>query len=66
MCIICVSPQGAPQPSLAQIEAMFAHNPHGAGYMVARNGKVEIHKGFMSLEDFTAKLHEVVDSKAIQ
>lgn len=57
MCIICVSPQGAPQPSLAQIEAMFAHNPHGAGYMVARNGKVEIHKGFMSLEDFTRQLH---------
>lgn len=31
---------------------MFQHNPHGAGYMVARNGRVEIHKGFMDLTDF--------------
>lgn len=56
MCIICVSPKGTHQPSLEQIKAMFARNPHGAGYMVARDGKVEIHKGFMTLNDLTRQL----------
>lgn len=56
MCIICVSPQGAPQPRPEQIKTMFARNPHGAGYMVAREGKVEIHKGFMLLDDLTRQL----------
>ena len=48
MCIICVSPQNVRQPGKATIAAMFDHNPHGAGYMFARNGKVHIRKGFMS------------------
>ena len=56
MCIICVSPQGTPQPSTRQIKAMFARNPHGAGYMVARGGRVEIHKGFMLLPDLLQQL----------
>ncbi len=56
MCIICVSPKGVPQPSTEQIKAMFARNPHGAGYMVARDGKVEIHKGFMNLHELTRQL----------
>ena len=59
MCIICASPEGARQPTVRQIKAMFARNPHGAGYMVARNGKVEIHKGFMELSDLLRQLsHE--------
>lgn len=52
MCIIAVSKKGIRQPSLDQLRNMFTNNPHGAGYMVARNGKVEIHKGFMVWEDF--------------
>jgi len=52
MCIIAVSKKGVRQPSLKQLQAMFENNPHGAGYMVARDGKVEIHKGFMDWEDF--------------
>ena len=31
---------------------MFAWNPHGAGYMVARNGKVIISKGYMNVDDY--------------
>lgn len=31
---------------------MFQTNPHGAGYMTARNGRVEISKGFLTWEDF--------------
>ena len=52
MCIICVSKSGVRQPGEATIRAMFHRNPHGAGYMVARDGRVEIHKGFMDLNDY--------------
>ena len=52
MCIICVSKSGVRQPGEATIRAMFLNNPHGAGYMVARGGRVEIHKGFMNLGDY--------------
>ena len=52
MCIICASPAGVRQPTDFQIKTMFAHNPHGAGYMYARDGKVFIHKGFMNLVEF--------------
>ena len=31
---------------------MWVHNPDGAGYMFARSGRVEIHKGFMFFSDF--------------
>ncbi len=54
MCVICASPAGVRQPSISEIKRMFFRNPDGAGYMVARNGKVEIHKGFMELSDFLA------------
>lgn len=56
MCIICISEKGIPQPTTSQIKTMYRNNPHGAGYMVARNGYVEIHKGFMDLNDFLRQL----------
>lgn len=56
MCIICVSPIGTRQPTRNQIKMMFMRNPHGAGYMYARNGKVFIHKGFMNLEDYQSAI----------
>ncbi|HIV31537.1 MAG TPA: hypothetical protein IAB20_11610 [Candidatus Pullichristensenella excrementipullorum] len=52
MCIICVSKSGVRQPGEAAIRAMFNRNPHGAGYMFARDGWVTIHKGFMDLDDY--------------
>ena len=52
MCIIAVSKKGVKQPTLDQLRTMFDNNPDGAGYMVARKGKVSIHKGFMVWEDF--------------
>ena len=58
MCIICVSPKGVRQPSLPFIWSMFENNPHGAGYMVARNGKVRISKGYMTVEDFLHALRQ--------
>ena len=52
MCVICASPTGVRQPTLSEISDMFDRNPDGAGYMVARDGRVEIHKGFMGLGEF--------------
>ena len=58
MCIICVSKSGVRQPGEATIRAMFLNNPHGAGYMVARDGWVTIHKGFMDLDDYLRAIRE--------
>ena len=64
MCIICSSKAGVRQPTVGTIRTMFENNPHGAGYMYARDGKVHIRKGFMDVdslldalrrEHFTAK-----------
>ena len=52
MCIICASPKGVKQPDEYTIRTMFARNPHGAGYMFARDGKVTISKGYMNIDDF--------------
>lgn len=52
MCIIAVSKAGVKQPTLDQLRTMFRNNPHGAGYMFARDNQVYIHKGFMTWEDF--------------
>ena len=43
MCIICVSKSGICQPDESTIRTMFHRNPHGAGYMFARGGRVIIH-----------------------
>ena len=56
MCVICASPKGVRQPTRSEIKAMFLRNPDGAGYMVARDGKVTIHKGFMNLDEFLNSL----------
>jgi hypothetical protein len=52
MCVICVSNSGIRQPSEKQLATMFENNPHGAGYMVARNGSVYISKGYMTFPEF--------------
>ena len=58
MCIICVSPENVQQPSTQIIRNMFSRNPHGAGYMFARDGKVHIRKGFMNLSGLLNALRE--------
>ena len=52
MCIICVSPKRVRQPNVTTIRRMFRNNPDGAGYMVARDGKVIISKGFMNVDEY--------------
>ena len=58
MCIICVCKSGICQPDESTIRTMFHHNPHGAGYMFARGGRVIIHKGFMNPDDYLRAIRE--------
>jgi hypothetical protein len=37
---------------MSHFKEAFASNPHGAGFAIARHGKVEIHKGFFSYRAF--------------
>lgn len=64
MCIICVKPQGVKLPDEATIKAMFNHNPHGAGFMFAEHGKVQIRKGFMTYADFKHELDKACKNGA--
>jgi predicted glutamine amidotransferase len=64
MCIIAVSRQGVKQPTLEQLRRMYNRNPDGAGYMFARGGKVYIHKGFMTFEDFSRNIKQEHFTKA--
>ena len=58
MCIICVSKSGIRQPGDALLRSMFLHNPHGAGFMYARDGRVMIHKGFMDMDEYIRAVHQ--------
>ena len=61
MCIIAIKPRGAKLPSDETLRRMFAHNPHGAGFMFPCNGLVEIRKGFMTYDGFRQALRNVCD-----
>lgn len=52
MCVICVSNKGVRQPNAKEIEQMWNRNPDGSGYMFVRDGKVNISKGYMTLESY--------------
>lgn len=52
MCIIAISDKGIRQPNDSEFREMFTSNPHGCGYMFARDGKVYVHKGFMNYKEF--------------
>ena len=58
MCIICASAAGVRQPNEATLRRMFTNNPHGAGFMYARSGKVWIRKGFMNWGDFARAVRD--------
>lgn len=53
MCIIVYKPAGVNFPNNEIIENCFNRNSHGAGFMFPASDGVHIHKGFMSLKDFT-------------
>lgn len=67
MCVICVKEKGVKMPSVKLINEMFRANPDGAGYMYARNGKVYISKGFMSINEllYSMKYDKLTDSDSV-
>lgn len=52
MCIICVKEKGIKAPNKTTMQIMWTNNPHGAGYMFYRDGRVHTRKGFMKFSDF--------------
>ena len=64
MCIICASAAGVKQPDEATLRRMFTNNPHGAGFMYARSGKVRIRKGFMNWGDFARAVKDAAFTPA--
>lgn len=56
MCIIACKPVGLEMPIEKVITNMWTSNPDGTGIMYSHNGKVEIEKGFMKLDDFLTAL----------
>ena len=60
MCIIVVKNAKLPFPNIKTLETCYINNPDGAGFMFIRGGRVNIHKGFMSFNEF---LRGVADAK---
>ena len=60
MCIAIVKPRGIVIPR-TRLEISFSNNPDGAGFAIASDGKVTIHKGYTTFEAFYAAYleHEV-------
>lgn len=56
MCIIAYKPKNEKLPSQNVLKQCFESNPHGAGFMVARGGKVHIRKGYMTFDAFWSAL----------
>lgn len=50
MCLIIFAKQGTPIP-FKYFRRAFVRNPHGAGFMVAKDGELIIKKGFFNLGD---------------
>ena len=61
MCVAIYKPKGAKTPNLATLKQCWDANPDGAGIAMRRDrGKfcIEIHKGFMTFEEFTAAFND--------
>jgi len=54
MCIILHHPEKAKLPQKQHLQNCFDKNYDGAGFMVIRNDKVRVRKGFMNFTDFWA------------
>lgn len=52
MCIIIAKDKSGRLPSKKELENSFNYNSDGAGLMYVDNGKVHIHKGFMTFNSF--------------
>lgn len=59
MCVIVAKPAGVDIPDTKTLEQCFDSNPHGAGFMYAVNGNVNVTKGFLTFHEFDKELQKV-------
>ena len=59
MCVIAYKSRGA-HLSDNMVRAMFDANPHGAGFMYAKDGRVHFEKGFFNVEALLRRYHACV------
>lgn len=59
MCIIVVKKKDIKMPSIDTLRNCYMYNSDGAGFMYVDNGDVVIEKGFMSWEEYKARLEEL-------
>lgn len=64
MCIIVAKPANT-EVSVANLYNMWLNNPHGAGLMYARNGKLEVVKGLMTFTQLLTAYRTVEDEKMV-
>ena len=65
MCVIVVKPAGTKVPDKELLAQCWQANPHGAGYMFARSGRVHIRKGFMTLRGFQQSISTVLSQEDV-
>lgn len=58
MCVICRKAKGVKLPPASVIQAMWDHNPDGAGLMWREGRKVAYAKGFMEREQFLKMIED--------
>lgn len=59
MCIAIYKPASADLPTLEQMNNCWESNPDGFGYAIRKDGKCEIHKGFMKQEQMQAEYEKL-------
>ena len=65
MCVIVYKPAGEEIPAAPVLSRCFEANPHGAGFMLPKGGKVRYVKGLMALGDLLEALEREGASKAL-
>lgn len=58
MCIIAYKPSNVQMPEYDTLKTMFEQNPDGSGFMLIRQNKVHIEKGFMDFKSFYKALKQ--------
>ena len=61
MCVIAIKKQGVKMPDEQTLKTMWTNNPHGAGIMYARGGRVHIDKGYMDWTAFYERIKTLGD-----
>lgn len=64
MCIIAVKPAHS-EISTDNLFNMWMNNPHGAGFMYAKDGELRVTKGLMTFEELLAAYDTVRDEKLV-